>query len=176
MCNIMVDLETLGTTPGAQILAIAAVPFASPFALEPFYDKINVDTYIPFEGFHQCPKTIEWWMKQSEEARSEAFSGTSKIVDSLTRFSEYLKSLPTDPVIWGNGADFDNPILAFAYDLVGMSTPWKYTNNRCYRTLKNLYPQLPYIPPKIKHNALQDAQAQADHATRIFAWMAAKGC
>ena len=173
MCNIMVDLETLGTRPGCAILSIAAVPFASPFDLEPFYVKIDA-TSCTENGFHVDDATIAWWNKQSKAAYDEAFSGTVDIKTALYAFAEYCAHLPTAPLLWGNGADFDNVILAEAYRIIGSKQPWKYTDSRCYRTLKNLYPQIPYIAPKIKHNALQDATAQAQHATRIFSWIAEK--
>jgi len=170
MCNLMVDLETLGTRPGCAILSIAAVPFASPYDIEPFYLKIKAESCTE-NGFHVDDATVAWWGKQNKAAYDEAFSGVIDIKSALYAFREYCRVLPTSPVIWGNGANFDNAILAEAYKIIGEKQPWKYVDDRCYRTLKALYPMVTYIQPKIKHNALQDAMAQADHATRIFQWM-----
>lgn len=175
MCDIMVDIETLGMRPGCKILSIAAVPFASPFDIEHFYVRINPESYAHYTGFHQDAATIEWWGKQSAAARDEAFGGTVDFKSALYAFEEYCHALPTAPIVWGNGSDFDNVILSEAFRLVDKKAPWKYTDSRCYRTLKNLYPQIPYIAPAIKHNALQDAMAQAQHATRIFQWVGEKG-
>jgi len=171
--NLMVDLETLGTRPGCAILSIAAVPFASPYDLEPFYVKIDSTTCTE-AGFHVDDATIAWWEKQSKEAYDEAFSGTMDILVALAAFADYCAALPFTPLVWGNGANFDNAILGEAYRLVAMKQPWRYTDDRCYRTLKALYPQIPYAKPVIAHNALHDAKAQADHATRIFEWMRGK--
>ncbi len=70
--------------------------------------------------------------------------------------------------IWGNGAGFDQPILSAVYRAVGVVQPWKFFNERCYRTLKNLYPGFPYTRPKLAHHALEDAKAQAVHAVAIL--------
>ena len=175
MCNIMIDLETLGTRPGCVILSIAAVPFATPFDIESFYVRISEPSWYLYPGFHVDQATLEWWSKQNAEARKEAFGGTDDCKSALYSFAECCRALPTAPVVWGNGASFDLTILSEAYKLLGMRPPWKYTDERCYRTLKALYPQIPYLEPQVKHNALQDASAQAQHAARIFSWIGEKG-
>jgi hypothetical protein len=172
--DLMIDLETLGTSPGCVVLSIAAVPFNTEFDLEPFYEKISVVTCQEY-GLTTDPKTIEWWRRQSEEARNEAFSGTKELRAVLYRFSEYCAALPGAPRIWGNGSDFDNPILAAAYKAVDLRQPWDFRDNMCYRTLKNLFHFIPYTKPEVAHNAYQDARAQAVHAQLILNWLSAKG-
>jgi inhibitor of KinA sporulation pathway (predicted exonuclease) len=70
-------------------------------------------------------------------------------------------------LVWGNGADFDNPILAAAYRATGISQGWKPYNGRCYRTIKNLAPQVRLVRTGTHHNALDDARAQAQHLLDI---------
>lgn len=172
--NIMVDLETTGTRPGCAILSIAAVPFAVEYDLEHFYCKIDKASCAA-NGLHDDPATIAWWARQSEAARAEAFSGTTDIIVALTDFASYCQHLPEAPLVWGNGADFDNAVLAEAYKITGANggvAPWKYSDSRCYRTLKNLFSQVPNItPPAVAHNALEDARSQAAHAQRIFQYV-----
>jgi DNA polymerase III epsilon subunit-like protein len=170
----MVDLETLGTSPGSVILSLAAVTFATPFAIEPFYVRISKESCID-SAFTVDARTVEWWEKQSPEARNIAFSGTMDVIVAMAKFAEYCRQLPTAPLIWGNGADFDNALLAEAYRRVGITVPWKYCNSRCYRTLKNLFSQIPFVQPALKHDALQDALAQAKHSEAIFAFIAERG-
>lgn len=165
--NGMLDMETMGTRPGAKILSIACVPFLLTEYITPFYARINKDSY-PL-GFHEDPETLRWWEQQSKEARDEAFSGTAHINVVLDSFSRWCDKLPNDALLmWGNGADFDNALLAEAYAKLSLKAPWKFYNNRCYRTLKNLFPHIAYIKPRIAHNALSDAQAQAFHAETIL--------
>ena len=172
--DLMLDLETTGTQPGCGILSIAAVPFDVPYPLEYFYQQIRLDSNAELRLVSDR-KTMEWWGKQSEAARSEAFGGTVDIMITLTEFAAYCKSLPAAPILWGNGADFDAPILKAAYDAAGISIPWHYSDTRCYRTLKNLFGHVVQDVPVVKHNALEDAKAQAATAERIIQMLVHRG-
>lgn len=165
--DLMLDMETLGTRPGCSILSIAAVPFNNPYDLESFYLKIAT-TSCTDAGLHIDDATIAWWNKQSPEAYNEAFSGQLDLRVVLQEFADYCNHLPHAPVVWGNGSDFDCAILAETYRICGMQPPWKYTDSRCYRTLKNLFPWVLGNKPTVAHNALEDAKAQAAHATDIL--------
>jgi len=77
------------------------------------------------------------------------------------------KRYPRIPV-WGNGATFDNVILSTAYGLIGQPVPWQFTEDRCYRTLKNLCPQVPMVRTGTHHNALEDCKSQALHLSAIY--------
>ena len=71
--------------------------------------------------------------------------------------------------MWSNGADFDLPMLAHAYNQVGIEVPWKFWNSRCFRTYKNL-PNAKNIRVEalgVKHNALSDAYQQAQTVCAI---------
>ena len=173
--NVMLDLETTATDHSAGVLSIGAVPFSCGELLKPFYEKCSLSS-IERGGFSISRKTMDWWDKQDSKVRAEAFSGTQSVLDMLLHFEVYLKQLPGEAVIWGNGADFDNVILCSAYDTVALDLPWKYHNNRCFRTLKNVFSQeIVALPPFIgdRHNALMDAMFQAKHAEKIFAYIEA---
>jgi hypothetical protein len=172
--NLMLDLETLGTKPGCVILSIAAVPFNMPYDVDPFYRKISPESAADV-GLITDPATMEWWKKQGDAARDEAFSGTEDVKLVLTDFAQYISDMPSAPKIWGNGSDFDNPILAAAYHICEMRVPWSFRDNRCFRTLKSEFDFLPYTPPQIAHNALQDAMAQATQMNKIYHWLYSKG-
>ncbi|MDV7397059.1 3'-5' exoribonuclease, partial [Arthrospira platensis SPKY1] len=66
--------------------------------------------------------------------------------------------------LWGNGADFDNPILKSCYAAIDADVPFKPWAGRCYRTVKNI-PGMPKINRNhgTHHNALDDARNQALH-------------
>ena len=70
--------------------------------------------------------------------------------------------------MWGNGAEFDNVILSQAYKNVEKEVPWQYYNNRCYRTVKNLFPHIEMERVGAHHNALDDAKSQAEHLLGII--------
>jgi hypothetical protein len=159
--HVMVDLETLGTRPGDTILSIGAVKFSAEKGItEKFYVAIDSES-CKEAGFRAQKSTLEWWSNQSEEARTAAFSGTLRIDLALIKFAMWMP--PQDvAVVWGNGANFDNALLAAAYRLTKMDTPWHFWNDRCYRTIRAMFgtkerKQNVGVP----HNALDDATTQA---------------
>lgn len=173
MKNIMVDLETLGTVPGCAILSIGAVDFSEDgVGSKEFYQPIWTESCN--EVFmSQSASTISWWKRQSPEARKVFDDCQDKkrsvpIKAALASFGVYVQSFGKDVQVWGNGSDFDNAILAVAYDLCDMPLPWRFTNNRCYRTLKSLHPDLQLHRTGTYHNALDDAKTQAEHGVRLL--------
>lgn len=163
--DVMVDLETLGVNAGCTILTIGACTFDQNNA---FYAKIcRIDS--DRHGFIEEPDTLAWWAKQDPEVRREAFSGVDPVIKVLGAFSDWITGLPAkDVYIWGNGADFDIPLLKAYYEVCRMKTPWKPFNGRCYRTLKNLYSGIKGGPKVGHHHALADAKWQAAHAREIL--------
>jgi len=166
--NVMVDLETLGTVPGSVILSIGAVAFDE-FVVsgEGFYRAIRRET-CEQAGLKVSPETEVWWAKQSPEARSVLIDTSAvSLEDALRRFNEWLSQFPDTVSIWGNGANFDNPLLACAYEAVGIKPYYKFWNERCYRTVKNQYPDVELERKGTYHNALDDARCQAEHLVMI---------
>lgn len=163
----MVDLETVGVRPSSGILSIGAVPFdIEGLVLDPFYRKIDLADSTML-GFTADDSTMRWWNEQDNAVREEAFSGKEAVRDVLTDFAAFVRKYDS-PCIWGNGANFDNVLLAHHYEAMNIKQPWSFTKDRCFRTLKALYPMIAYEKPVIAHNALEDAKAQANHAVKIL--------
>jgi hypothetical protein len=181
MRHVMIDLETLGTVPGCVILSIGAVEFLPETGQlgQEFYAVVN--TASCEEAFLTISeKTMSWWQSQSAEARAVvdmAAIGGGALADVLNSFNVWLAGIGTakDLRLYGNGADFDNPILASAYDAVKIKPHAAPYGGRCYRTLKNLHE---LFGPAFKahklehrsgthHNALDDAKSQARHLMEI---------
>ena len=167
--RIMIDLETMGNGPTAAIVSIGAVSFNSTGATDDgLYIPVNLQSCVD-AGLSIDVDTVQWWMQQSAEARSALDDSRSiPLKDALTKLDFYTTSWPSEIEIWGNGADYDNVILASAYRACKMETPWKFWQNRCYRTLKNLAPQIKMERHGTHHNALDDAISQAEHAASII--------
>ena len=168
--NVMVDLETMGVNDKAAIIAIGAVPFDFEGNIGPtFYKTIDLADSVAHGGVMD-PSTVLWWMRQSDEARKEFDRPGNYEIESLIDFTNYLDlNFSEDVKVWGNGASFDNVILANAYKRNGEDVPWKYYNDRCYRTMKNLAPHIKMEREGTHHNALADAISQAKHLQRILA-------
>jgi DNA polymerase III epsilon subunit-like protein len=168
--HCMTDLETLSTRTNARIVSIGAVLFNEDGIYAQYYRAIKNPSLARLPHitsvFHVCPRTLKWWEQQSPEAQA-VFSDPDAfhIVDALHEFTAWIKKYDSNDTVrmWGNGASFDNAILATAYDLLGLQTPWAFFNDRCYRTVKNLYPDVPMERCGTHHNALDDARSQAQH-------------
>jgi len=162
--HIMIDLETLGTRPGSIVLTIGAVKFSKLGVGKKFYRAI-CEADSSANGLSSDPSTVEWWSKQSPEAREAAFLGTESLREALLAFTDFCGA---DVIrVWGNGSDFDNVLLEEAYRAAELGVPWKFTGNRCYRTVKNLFPKVTVPSVGTAHNALDDAIYQANHLIAI---------
>ena len=172
--NVMVDLETLDTQPSAIILSIGACLVTHGEPSVPFYRSISVDSCVD-AGMTESASTRKFWDNQPAEARA-VFTDPNQIpvIQALGDFAEYLRSFGSGSVrVWGNGSDFDNVILADAYRRFGFDLPWRFYNNRCFRTVRKLIGAGMVEPERqgTYHNALDDAQHQA----RILGHMLSKG-
>jgi DNA polymerase III epsilon subunit-like protein len=165
MAHVMIDLETLGVYTDSIILSIGAVKFAPDKIKETFHIGVDPQSCADV-GMTVGLDTVMWWMKQDEESRSQLVSMERyPLEEMLSRFSEWIHP---DDKVWGNGAAFDNVILRKAYDLCGLETPWKFANDRCYRTIKSLRPDVQIKRIGTHHNALDDAITQAVHLIEIL--------
>lgn len=178
--HIMVDLETLGRGPGCRILSIGAAVLVSNMALPDlteFYLELDPNNQ---PGLAIDPETWDWWQNQDAAVRDRLFKDEPRpgLAEALKKFAEYLETMGGRDAkgdlrvcIWGNGSDFDNAILQYAYRAVGLPVPWPFWNNRCYRTLKALAPSLKIERQGSHHNALDDARSQAIHTHALFTYL-----
>lgn len=178
MIHIMLDLETLGTRPGSVILTIGAVAFSVENGVtDSYYESIDREDSEKY-GLRVCPNTQAWWMDQSQQSIDAAFSGLADLESTLEGFRGWVANLPIsewrDVRLWGNGSDFDNSLLAEVYAVLSedygvpaLLQPWSFTGNRCYRTVKNLFPGVTVPSVGTMHNALDDATYQANHLIAI---------
>lgn len=163
----MLDLETMGPVPGCVLASAGACKFRKAGIIATFYRRIDLQSCLDL-GMHMDADTVLWWMGNSDEARKEIQQPGIPIRQFLDEFAAWARTTSSGTTeeyeLWGNGSDFDNALLATAYDFTGQRPPWPYVNNRCYRTVKNLHRDIPPpARPGTKHNALMDASHQARH-------------
>lgn len=166
MQDIMLDLETLGNGPNSVILSIGGVKFGPNGLGEEFYRVVDAQSCID-SGLQMDVSTILWWMEQGDEARAEFKRKGANLGAALLDFRQFCGGGSDDLRVWGDGAAFDNAILANAYKKTNIERPWKFWNDRCYRTAKNLFPDVPFVRVGTGHNALDDAKSQAQHLISI---------
>lgn len=174
MQNVMIDLETVDSVATAGILSIGAV-FFDPMTGEmgPTYYRVVDWKDCLTQGCTESQATMDWWAQQSDEARRVFTDNGMPLREALVEFRQWLLShgSPKFLTMWSNGADFDLPILQHVFKLTGVSQPWMFWNNRCYRTLKALGSRQGCREPKregIYHNALHDAEHQAKHLIDVY--------
>lgn len=172
--EVMVDLETLGTDTDCVVLSIGAVRFrmgvqddittiTSP--KRNFYARLAIDEQTS-RGRSISPDTVDWWDRQSAEARSvfdETPEGVAGVLKRFSRFCEGSKR------IWGNGNMFDNAIVRSLYDDYDRDYPVEYWRDLDVRTLTWLWNfctdwrskgKRPQFNVGEEHNALDDARRQ----------------
>lgn len=163
--DVMIDIESLGTSPDCVILSIGAVLFdpkgmgvVEKLELRPSVegqtDKFNrsID-----EG------TLLWWSQQSTEAMTEALSDEGRIsfkecMDALYKFAWNRRA------VWSNGAGFDVVVMESAFKNLDMSIPWPFYTVRDTRTLfdiTNVSLRDKKYNTKTTHRAIEDAEHQA---------------
>ena len=176
--NVMWDIETLGVLPGAKIFSIGMVAFN----LGGLGPKVKILVNPDAQVGGQEPSTVQWWAKQSDEARSAltaAYTNGFPSGVAVAKVNEFFRQTGMASVskvkVWGNGADFDNVLMRdfidrhvdFGHHLKADNI-WKFWNNRCLRTLRSLAPSVPKTKPAVAHDSLSDAEAQAIDAVTIL--------
>ena len=164
--HVMLDIETLGQGNFSALLSIGACKFY------PGTDGV-VDRFQVFVDPESCQKigmridgpTVMWWLAPERAAAREKLmqSGIERlsIHDALSGFAQWYG--PDSRPTWGNGAGFDNVIVGNAFKLAGLDCPWKFWDDRCFRTVKSLDARRELEPTLIgdAHVAVDDAVHQA---------------
>jgi hypothetical protein len=175
--NVMIDLETLGTTETAHILSIGLCTFSLEEGVRNQDEKILLQPGAAEQGRTIDIDTLSWWLAQSPELFRRTLVDKTTLKDALERLSSQLASYrfgPTRVNLWCNGANFDFAILRDAFNQMGMAVPWKYYDENCIRGLKTISADINEVYKRTNmslddkgiliepHNALSDAIWQAE--------------
>lgn len=167
MNNIMIDIETMGINVNSAIISIGAVYFDNNGIGKSFLKFIDLkDNEV--NGLSIEADVLKWWSKQSTDLFITHLQASDTLEHVLRQLTFYMSECTEQPIVWSNGVGFDHAILKNAYNKIGLPTPWDYKNERCYRTLKNLFPQIQYERRGREHNPLDDAYSQALHLKKIL--------
>ena len=176
--DLMIDLETLDTSPTAVVLSLGAVAF------DPRSNTLGPTFYVEFTNFLEqqtgvgrtiSPSTVMWWVGQDTAAKEvfqkkETSNERCSPLWGLNAFNDYVAASGAKKV-WAKDPDFDVVILRSLYqtNAPDLPFPFKYTAGRSVRTIEDM----PFAPlrnaPPVAHNALEDAIAQATRIQEIFA-------
>jgi len=165
----MIDCETLGISTHPVILQIGVAVLGHNLHI---IDTLQIDVDPSNQpGAQIDASTVLWWMRQSEEARKAITAPSQKPVAipvALLGLNKFLTGYAVDEV-WANGSAEDLVWLNSAFDAQGIKPMWGFRHQRCYRTLRNLKPDVAFPAPiEPAHVAVNDATWQAIHLARLL--------
>jgi len=157
--RVMVDIETLGTDPGAAILSVGAVTFGRDGVGETFAASVDLESCQAY-GLDIDAATLSWWLRRDADQR-EVLHGGDDLDDVLAAFVRWYRARNADQ-LWANSPIFDVAILDHACARVDVTPPWSYWELRDYRTLSNIGLAADLDREGgTEHDALDDARYQA---------------
>lgn len=179
------DLESSSTAHNAQIRSIAIV------TVDLYQRKILDHLYMTVSLEQQRDRAVDedtmaFWAKQeieSPEAYAELFDPANKskqiqLDEALHQVRYYLEeNTPKDTrcQLVGNGSEFDNVILANAFDDLAIEKPWPFRGNQSLRTAVLFGQLIAGIDPRydvefkgFRHHALHDATHEAECLLEVF--------
>lgn len=175
MLDIMIDLETLSTETDCVVLSIGAIFFdieKDKLGAE-FYSTLSIQDQLD-RGRKISDSTLRWWLSQDLNVFKEALA-PNKVSneDVLFGFDKFLRdncSAIKKLNVWGNGSSFDISILESLFKCYGRVVPWSYNGVMDLRTFKRFVGNNRKIevPKDVKHNALADAEYQAQYVLDII--------
>jgi len=164
--DIMIDIESLNTTPNCVILTIGAVRFdpKGSGVVERLELRPTIEDQTGIYGRTINEDTLRWWGEQSPEAIEEAMGDWGRepfdvCMEKLYKFCWNRRA------VWSNGAGFDCVVMEDAWRQVSDKPnpiPWPFWSVRDTRTLYEV------AGVKLKdgghvtsHKAVEDAERQA---------------
>lgn len=165
LSHFVLDLETMGKGPLAAIVAIGCVLVDNGKIAAEFYERVDLESSIAAGGVVDG-STVQWWLQQAAEARSEVDGRLPSIPleIALRMLADFMHTAPRrNSRLWGNGSSFDNVIVGTAFDRLGIPRPWDFWSDRDLRTLVEICPAAKRSIQfeGTKHHALADANYEA---------------
>lgn len=169
--DVMIDIETVGRTPGYGVIQIAAVPFninTGEVSDNTFCMSINLKEQVDNFGLKWDKSTWAWWMKENPELFKELRYSKNRPVDVASAFQAWFNALPNSNKLrtWGNSNRFDLGILTGFFEALLKGVPfnsfWNTWLERDVRTLAELKPEIKKDLKfeGTKHNAIDDCKHQ----------------
>lgn len=177
----VIDIESAATEESAGIfsIGIAVVDLTALEITDTFFRAIRQDSWPEHQSIYSSG-TMQWWEKQSAEARAQVFNNDEacNLEDSLIDMQTFLNRAGcTD--FFGNGPEFDCTILNHAltgYGLPALHNPClnKHRGFACQQSIQTVVMLgrvifgdcIKYREFRgIKHHALDDAIHEAEILT-----------
>jgi hypothetical protein len=167
--HLMIDIESLDTSPNCVILTIGVVKFnpKGTGVLDRLELKPTIEDQTEVYNRIINEDTLRWWSQQSPEALNAAFNeqGRMSLKECMKVLYHYCWN---QDAVWANGAPFDVVVMetAFRQTLTDRPNPipWPFYTVRDTRTLFEIAGvklKDKKYGTKTTHNAVEDAEHQA---------------
>lgn len=174
--DIMIDIETLSSSPRAAVIQIGACAFNLRTGdIGPTFSKM---VKPDLKHTEISVSTVCWWLEQNEEARRVAATCLRDGVNEMTALSMLTHFVhetgAMDLCVWAMPPEFDLVILRNLADSLGYTLPWHFAATRDLRTLEYIAGGSKdlRVKPDVAHDAAKDAEAQAKTAVAYYKrWM-----
>lgn len=143
MEHAMIDLETLGVSPDSVFLSVGIIEFdinTGEMSSDTLYERVSLKSAQGWDRKIDSD-TLQWWMTQRPDILREMFIDAIPLMDVLVAITNFIK-INGIKYVWGNSASFDLGILNHTYKAMALPQPWEFRNERCYRTVTSLFPEL----------------------------------
>lgn len=168
--HLMIDLETLDTAPTALVLSAGWAWFDRNGIHSS--SSMRFDHYLQHNGQDRTVSldTIRWWHKQTTPMPESKHSFDVRMLNrELQRTHPYYGTEhPVDlstHLVWSNSPSFDCVILRSWAERLRHALPWKFYQERDFRTLVYLVDKAAGVGKaerrSAQHDAEQDARDQA---------------
>lgn len=165
MNHLMIDIETLDTINTAVVVQVGWCLFDTKDIGAPQNLFPDIDEQLTW-GRTISASTLRWWMTDDSIDRITRQSVFDPLIEtSVQELTDKLTEVASKvDHVWSHGPHFDMAILK---DLLGDNV-FHYRSPRDTRTMAMLAPQAVKPPALTKHNAGDDAYAQAQWMQNCF--------
>lgn len=166
--DVMIDIETLDTTPTSVILSIGAVPFniVTGECGQEYWSKCDVSLQV-HDGRTISLDTLQWWIKQDANFLSNSLSGGEWVTRSIQHMNDFITEKCIDEVrLWSNSPSFDLIILKNA---VNNPWPFPFWRERDVRTFVAIRSDIAKeFARKATHDPVDDCLRQIDMVCAVY--------
>lgn len=187
--DLMVDIETLGNEMNSTIIQLACVPFD--IETGAIYEDEIFNEIADIEKNEIAPEvsasTLKWWLKTDKELFTRLLnSGSLSTEDIIGLFHRQVKEWQSrvgirNVYLWGNGILFDNQMIKYQMEAIGLYYPVHYKNDRDVRTILELASAKSGVSEReIKdklgngvndHNAINDVLYQINYVSECYRYL-----
>lgn len=164
--RLMVDIETMDTVSNAAVVQIGAVVIEPDLSITRQY-VMAIDPEDARKYGMVGVATMKWWDEQETHIREHVFAGKELSFNVVEDFAAWVESTGATEV-WAQGPQFDLVVLENLYRAHSRAAPWAYNAGRDLRTLKALFDARSPLSNLAQHDALADANKQANDLVTIL--------